>query len=295
MYFSSDGHPGLGGLDVFAVQLDKDGGVIANLGRPVNGTQDDFTYVINADQKGFVASNRSGGKGNDDIYSFVENAPVKFECIAMLEGQVTDKDTGAPLANATVKVYRANEELVGEAITDSEGKYSFEIFCDESLTLNAEKMDYKPASESFASTKGTTIRNIALEAEPVVAPGEDLVAFLDLAPIYFDLDKSNIRPDAAATLDQVFAFLSENSDIKISVASHTDALSSKSYNQRLSERRAISTKAYLVEKGIAADRIDTSWYGEEKLSNDCTNWSNCSRDENQKNRRSELIVVGDSK
>ncbi len=293
LYFASDGHPGLGGLDVFATELNGKNDEILNLGEPLNSKQDDFSYIIE-NGKGYFASNREGGKGNDDIYSFTENETLQFKCISQLTGIVKDRETDMPLPGANV-IVMSGDIIVSETKADSSGTFGLEVDCNkENYSLVANKEGYLSHSESLVVEKGEpteVVLALPRSKMPQAIVGTNLIAHLQLEPIYFDLDKSNIRSDAQQTLNKVVAYLNEYPEVKISIESHTDVKASTSYNQRLSERRAKSTLEYLVSKGINATRMESQGFGEKDLVNDCTVWSECSPLENERNRRSEIIVV----
>ena len=296
LYFASDGHPGLGGLDVFAVKyLEKDSQIL-NVGEPVNSTEDDFSFIINDTNRGYFASNREGGKGEDDIYSLVETTPLVFKCYSDLAGKIIDAETKESLANTKFQVLTSDGKLIQEGTTDAFGKFQMQLDCNESAyIINAQKEDYENGSTSLlVSKKGNQELTVALAKippVPVAAIGQDLIKHLQLNPINFDLDKSNIRNDANQILNQVVTYLNEYPEVHIAIESHTDVKASKAYNNRLSNRRAKATYQYLVNKGIDPSRMVYKGFGENKLVNDCQIWENCSSIENEKNRRSEIIVT----
>lgn len=300
LYFASDGHPGLGGLDVFVSKIAKDGSYkeVINVGEPLNSSKDDFAYLINENTRtGFVTSNRAGGHGNDDIYKFFETK--KLTCEQLLKGVVTDKDTGLPLANAKVTLFglQGQQEL-SSAITDSQGNYTLLVECGETYNVRAEKQDYstKESPIIIASTSGTTELSFVLEkGQCKVAIGDDLGKCFGIKMIYFDLDKSNIRKEAAIDLAKILDALNQNPTMELDIRSHTDCRQTAKYNMALSERRAKSTIGWLVKNGINASRLTGRGYGESQLVNNCgcepTNQSNCTEDEHQANRRSEFIIT----
>jgi len=295
IYFSSDGHPGLGGLDVFAAKLDGSSEEILNLGEPLNGKQDDFSYVIR-DGNGYFASNREGGKGEDDIYSFQENQPLRFDCLAQLKGIVLDQETQQAIPEAQVSVVDVSGKIVTTTVSDKNGAFNVDVDCAENdlmLVVNKEAYDSKRTTFNMIAGQINRVSILLQKAQVELVPavGSDLIVGLELNPILFDLDSSEIRKDAALILNKASDFLKKNSGIRIEVKSHTDAKASKSYNQRLSESRAKATYEYLVKLGVDASTISFKGYGEDELLNDCVNWEQCSKDENEKNRRSELIVV----
>jgi outer membrane protein OmpA-like peptidoglycan-associated protein/tetratricopeptide (TPR) repeat protein len=303
LYFASDGHPGLGGLDVFVTQLKEDGtvGSIKNVGEPVNSNMDDFAFLIDTNSKiGFVSSNRKEDNvGFDDIYKITEILPIPKDCEQLLTGIVVDVDSQEPIANAKVTLYDADEKKLDEIITDISGKYDFGIVeCDTTLKIRAEKETYNTneVSVKIPLESGVIDSKIALElTEKPLKPGDDLRKALGIDIIYFDLDKSNIRPDAAVELAKVLEVMKQYPTMKIDVRAHTDCRQTAQYNLTLSDKRAKSAITWLIKSGIAAERLSGKGYGESQLINDCgcepTNKSNCSEAQHQKNRRSEFIIL----
>ena len=299
MYFASDGHPGLGGLDVFMMDLSAalPGSTIINIGTPINSSQDDFSFVIDAaDKKGFVTSNREGGLGSDDIYRF-NKFPVPV-CVQVLKGVLTDQDSGLVLAGGKVSLFDANFKLVKEITTPLSGAYSFEVVCGTPYYVRGEKLDYETKENKIviAKVSGETQNPLALvPRKRAIDVGSDLAKTLDIPILYFDLDKSVIRKDAAFELEKVLAVMQQYPQMVIDIRSHTDCRQTVAYNQALSDRRAKSTKAWLVKNGIAASRLTAKGYGESQLVNDCgcepTNKSNCTDEQHQANRRSEFIII----
>ncbi len=222
LYFSSDGHVGLGGLDIFKVGAFQKKGEwkVENIGKPINSRADDFAIIMNDDsKKGYFSSNRKEGKGKDDIYSF-----------------------------AQIEIKKKEEPKIKK--------------------------------DTVVLPKITEIKK-----------GDDLGKTLVLNPIYFDFDKSFIRPDAAIELDKIVAVLKKYPSIKIQVRSHTDSRAIWYYNTALSKRRAKSTKEYLIKNGINRNRITSRGYGESRLLNKCKDYVYCTEEEHQLNRRSEFIVI----
>ncbi len=295
LYFSSEGHPGLGGLDVFATKI-KDqtyNASVLNVGEPVNSKQDDFTFIFNEENReGYFASNRKGGMGRDDIYSFVELKPLQFECLQQITGTVRDKISNEVLVGATIKVIDENNEEILSTITDADGTYQLEINCDQGNFVRAQIQGYTPSEEYLVKSDGKPrIMDFYLERETVTAGfGDDLAKLLQLSTIYFDLDKANIRPDAEIEIQKVIAAMEKYPSLKVKVNSHTDSRARDAYNLALSQRRAESTVAYMISKGIAADRLEKEGFGESKLINECDNNTKCSEEKHQLNRRSEFII-----
>jgi len=290
LYFSSDGHVGLGGLDVFKVEnIESNKRLVTNLGKPINSSKDDFGYIIKeSTRKGYVTSNREGGKGDDDIYSFTKNA-----CVQHVSGIVVDKDTNEIIANADVKIYDSNKKVIQTLKSDANGKFNFDLSCeDSSFNAIGNKRTYEEDSQSFAVNSKNNKEDIELKLS--LKPEIDLFVLLNLEPIYFDFDKSNIRPDAEIELAKIIKYMKEFPKVKVDVRSHTDSRGRDAYNLGLSSRRNASTIKYLIESGgISANRITGKGYGETELTNKCRNGVKCTKAEHQANRRSEFIVVED--
>ena len=299
LYFASDAHPGLGGLDIFATQIPEDGifKKIVNIGEEANSPKDDFAYIINANKRGFLSSNRDGGEGNDDIYKFIETRELFIE--QAIFGVVTDATTKEVLPNTKITLLDEKFNKLAETTTDDKGFYEFlKLEPNTKYYLRTERPEYdtKETAAITGKEEGRTEVNIELEktVKPV-QPGDDLAKAFGIKLIYFDLDKSNIRPDAAVELAKILDVMEQYPTMKIDVRSHTDCRQTAKYNAALSDRRAKSTMAWLVSKGIAKNRLTGKGYGESQLVNDCgcepTNASSCSEEQHQANRRSEFIIT----
>ena len=301
LYFASDGHQGLGGLDVFASKLDEQGmpTQILNVGEPINSSMDDFGFIIDAEKKGYFSSNREGGAGLDDIYSFTENKPLDFELKQEVAGVVTNTETNEVIPGATVTLFDEKFNEVEKVVADDKGKYSFKkVPAGKKYYVRAEKEDYETKEKmvNLPNTNGKTDLKIDTGKKVrEIKEGSDLAKTFDIKIIYFDLDKANIRNDAAVDLAKIVEVMKQYPSMKVDVRSHTDCRQTASYNLKLSDRRAKETIAWMKKNGISADRITGRGYGESQLVNDCgcenkTN-SDCSEDQHQANRRSEFIIV----
>ncbi|MBB1141001.1 OmpA family protein [Myroides sp. WP-1] len=294
LYFSSDGHPGLGGLDVFSSAIYPDGslGPVVNMGEPINSNMDDFGFYLDAkENKGFVSSNREGGRGADDIYFWVEKP-----CKQTIEGIVFDKQTKAPLANALVVISDAVYQKSETLRTNSKGYYVSSLLdCGIKYRIKAEAESYNPTeviSLNTENTPGVKKVDIGLETPEIpIEVNDDLFKTLNLKPIYFDFDKSDIRYDASIELMKIVEVMKKYPSLKVDVRSHTDSKGKDSYNLSLSDRRVKSTIQWVIAQGIASNRLTGRGYGETKLLNRCSNGVRCSDAEHQENRRSEFIVV----
>lgn len=296
LYFSSDGHPGLGGLDIFATRIKNKSysGIVKNVGEPINSNLDDFTFIFKEDTKsGYFASNREGGLGYDDIYSFVENIPLELECQQIVTGTVRDKISNQVLVGATIKVISENNEEIAKTLTNANGDYKLMMDCNKGNFVRALTDGYVPAEVYMGKSDGQPqIIDFYLERNTVTAGfGDDLAKLLQLSTIYFDLNKFNIRPDAEIEIQKVIAAMDKYPSLKIKVNSHTDSRGKDAYNLWLSQKRAESTVAYMVLNGISKERLEGEGFGETKLVNDCGNNSKCSATEHELNRRSEFIIL----
>lgn len=295
LYFASDGHQGLGGLDVFVSKIEQDGGFkeVQNVGAPVNGPQDDFAFLIDSKTRnGFFTSNRTGGKGYDDIYKLTETR--KLVCKQEMEGIITDSETGLVLSNVKISLFNERFELQKVNVSNGNGQYSFDVECGKTYYVRAEAVDYvtKESKILTETTNGTTNLPIALEKEQCkVTVGGDLAKCFGIKTIYFDLDKSLIKKEAAFELEKILDVMKQYPAMKLDIRSHTDSRQKAKYNEALSDRRAKSTINWLVKNGIDASRLTGKGYGESQLVNSCADGVKCTEEQHQANRRSEFIVT----
>ena len=370
LYFTSTGHPGLGGYDIFYSRLSKAGpGKVFNLGYPMNTRFNDHGLIFYNDTTGFFSSDRPGGKGSDDIYGctvrpptvylagividketrqpiegatlqmkdaegrFIERFKVesepggkfkievpyheKYLLIAnrngyfqkehtlntnsdpleeivvemqkydyAVEGLVTNGEDGKPIEGVRVELLDAQGNVLESVLTDATGKYAFALKPESDYRLRTEKEGFFKQS-ARVSTKGKpngVIRNdfklFPLEVDQVVR----------LENIFYDYNKSNIRPDAAVELDKLVATLQDNPTVKIELSSHTDCRGKDAYNLSLSQKRAKSAVDYIISKGIPKANITSKGYGESQPSESCV-CEKCSEDQHQRNRRTEFKVL----
>jgi outer membrane protein OmpA-like peptidoglycan-associated protein/tetratricopeptide (TPR) repeat protein len=300
-YFASDGHPGLGGLDVFFAKVQPDGSFkrIHNVGEPVNSPKDDFAYLINEkDRTGYVSSNRDGGNGNDDIYYFKETTRL-VDCEQAINGIVTDVENGKPLDGVTVVLQDHNFKVVKEMKTNVEGKFDFGTQdCETKFYIKTSFPEYNTVDTPImtANETGKTFVPITLEkTQKPLSEKDDVLKKLGIKMIYFDLDKSNIRQDAAVELAKILDVLEQYPTMELDIRSHTDCRQTAKYNLSLSDRRAKATVAWLINHGISQKRLIGKGYGESQLVNDCacepSNKSECTEEQHQANRRSEFIIT----
>lgn len=391
-FFSSDGMPGLGGLDIFTTEM-KNGqpGKIINIGVPINGSKDDFSMVLNAEKtKGYFASNREGGKGDDDIYSFNLLKPFRFG--KTIKGTAKDKE-GNILAGTKVNLYDPETMAFNSVTTTETGAYSFEVDEPGAYILNGSKEKYFDGKNKAVVTEenDVVISDVILEKDPGLSLyalitdaktklplegvkvtmtdaftntpftayttsatgdyrtplagnkigdkigyviklekegyltktltfnklidkpgvirmnetldftlgkleiGGDLAKMIDIKPIYFDVNKSNIRKDAATELDKIVKIMNEYPNMVVELGSHTDCRASMKYNEALSDKRAKASAAYIKKTISKPERIYGKGYGESKLKNGCACEgpvkSTCTEEEHQANRRTEFIII----
>ncbi len=298
LYFSSDGHVGLGGLDVYEVAIDEEEGFleVVNVGQPVNSNKDDFSYIVNEEnQQGFFASNREGGKGDDDIYSFkrliVEEVPENLNAIA---GVVTEMITGDLMPQALVELLDENGIKLKEVITDEDGSFVFEdLDSSTKYILKTTKGEFFEDNQEIATKDNELVNtDVSMKRLEEMIALEDGIKKLKTEMIFFDFDKSYIRNDAATELDKLVEVMTEYPNMVIKIESHTDSRGSAVYNKYLSDKRAKSTRDYIISRGIDESRIESATgYGEERLLNGCNGHIRCTEEEHFRNRRSEFIIV----
>ena len=285
LYFSSNGHLGLGGLDVFySKNVDGKWSNVRNVGLPVNSNSDDFAFKMGDDcTNGFVSSNRAGGVGSDDVYAVKKIKPL---CDILLESIVVDAKTDLPIDAALTSVKDNTGIINNSKETSEKGLVDYMFECEDEIQLLVSKEGYE---SKMIDIKLLDIDPPLLKIK--LDPIEELIVEekIVLNPIYFEFDKANITNQAAFELDKLVSIMKKYPEMIIRAESHTDSRGPASYNKLLSERRAKSTAQYVISKGIDENRISGFGMGEEDPEIDCS--SGCSKDEHAKNRRSEFIIV----
>lgn len=297
LYFASDGHPGFGKLDILRATREKGLISVRNLGKPMNSPADDFAYFEFDLTRGFFSSNRSQGKGDDDIYTYVNEDPnLKVVNYFLAGTTVTMNDANEEIvvSNSKVSLVDANEEVVDEVFTNEDGSFRFRVYTEENYNLIAEKSDYFTTRKEFSTvgrsvdkdTLSEFITNVEFETK-IVLDRIIIEKPIVLENIYYDLDKWDIRSDAALVLDSLVMIMNDNPDIYIELGSHTDARAPDDYNMDLSQKRARSAVLYIIKQGVEPERITARGYGETQLLIKDAQ----TEEEHQKNRRTEFKVL----
>jgi outer membrane protein OmpA-like peptidoglycan-associated protein/tetratricopeptide (TPR) repeat protein len=402
LIFASDGHPGFGGFDLMALDLTDETAPIINLGATINSTEDDFNFVQKAGtNEGVFSSNRIGGKGDDDLYSFVVTKPIEIDVPVYLTGTVKDSSTQEILPNTAIEILDENGNIVAAFKSDETGSFKLEVEKNKNYVITYKNEGYNSVQQTVSiplKAKGT-IQTLAILAKPApvveefigfglscyvteaktnlaldsveitlvdpltkiefikrftesngtiteiltnahlndtlaytitlkkkgyftkvvdftkqltkpgiigvheeldltltkIEEGMDLAKVFKINPIYFDVNKFNIRPDAAIELDKIIAIMNENPTLVVELGSHTDCRAPIAYNERLSDRRAKASAAYIKLKIKNTARIYGKGYGESQLITDCPCEgdvkSTCSDEEHQLNRRTEFKII----
>ncbi|WP_317195490.1 OmpA family protein [Rufibacter psychrotolerans] len=293
LYFSSDGHLGMGGLDLFSAEGSRaTWSPVENLYYPFNSPRDDFGLIYEKDGKsGYLSSNREGDTGSDNIYRF---KPTEVPC----------KLSGITYARVPSRTGRARLERVGQVRleitmngdtanalvleTDARGQFLFQVKANQTYTIRGSKRGY--LTQTFHIMPDCRVATDTVHIEMVMdrdTPNQPIV----LENLYYDLDKHNLRPEAIIELDKVVSMLRDNPTIKIELSSHTDSRETHRYNLMLSQLRAASAVKYILSQGIAPERVVDKGYGETRLLNRCKDGVPCSEEEHQLNRRTEFKII----
>ena len=293
LYFASDGHQGNGNLDIFMslkisdTEFDKP----LNLGSTINSEMDDFNFILDENDKGYFASNRTG---DDNLYTFVrEDNKLQY----LVEGEVRDMKSMQLLPGSTVKLFDEAGTLLEEVLVGKDGTFTFNTEPNKKYKIMAFKDFYIPAEATFdTSQKGKVYIDLQMkvesyyDAEDIINKKDDGTVLIDLENIYFDLDKWDIKPQAAEVLNVLLGILKKYPYMEIQIGSHTDTRASEMYNLRLSNKRAASALEYLVQNGIDRKRLRSIGYGESKPLIICPN-NDCTEQEHATNRRCTFMIL----
>ncbi|QNF35759.1 PD40 domain-containing protein [Adhaeribacter swui] len=292
LYFASEGHPGMGGLDIFEAEGAKANWKnLKNLKFPLNSPADDFGITFDeTSEGGFLVSNRNSAEGTDDIYAFklVQTrctlAGKVVEHIPGTKGTFTDK----PVTQVLIRFYAAGDTTALTTYSDAQGNFTFPVKSGATYTIKASKQGYLLNSTEITPTCGGEVEVFPVS---IVLNRNALNNTIVLENIYYDFDKFDIRPEAMPELDKLVRILQDNPTIRIELGSHTDSRQTAAYNQRLSQLRAEAAVNYIISRGIAPERLIAKGYGETQLLNDCKDGVTCSELEHQINRRTVVRIL----
>jgi len=325
LYFASDRWGGKGGSDVYAAKLRGFTPEPINLNAPINGTSDDYAFIIDKEtRKGYFSSNREGGKGDDDIYSIIEEEPIEFKCLQVVKGEVRDRNTTALLPGSEVILSDKDGNAIETVITEDDATFTFEISCQTDYKLEGRKADFTPQTKTFTTSneadkelnllillgKGDIDfiadsdspntqdekQDVKPEGLPDVLPDEIVklragTYAVNINSIYFDFDSSYLTKQAKNELEKVIKLMNQYPKMIIESASHTDSQGPDGYNMWLSGRRANRTVDYIISRGIDSKRITGKGYGATQLINQCVKGADCTDAQHAKNRRSEFVII----
>jgi len=287
LIFSSDYRKGQGGLDLYYTDLKSTNKRVYTFSAPINSTSDDFGLVYKVSEgTGFMSSNRKEDNvGSDDIYELSGLSIPKLEDLTVM---IKSKKGNDVIGNTSVSLSNENKSVLGTITAINNQVSLLDVDPSKEYNLQVNNENYQPYASSL-KFKGTNTTTIYLtEKAPPPAP-VDLQELLKLENIYFDFDKHVIRSDAAIELAKIVEILNRYPVINLEIIGHTDSFGPAAYNERLSARRAASTKQWLVDRGISADRITTFGYGEKQPVNDCER-NKCTKEQHNQNRRTEFLI-----
>ncbi len=292
IYFSSNRKGGKGGLDIYMAKLDGSLSKPINLGEPMNSKGDDFSFIIdNVKLKGYFSSNRIRGKGDDDIYSFVQKTTIPI-CDQIVTGVIKDKLTKLAVPNAFVSLIGADGDRIRRVETKFDGRFYFSLDCATTYTLEVSKNGYFDTSTGLKTSSINGYKNdetiIIEEKEFFTRNGKVL---LNVENIRFELNKSTIKKESKRVMDKVIRLMKKYPKMEIEFGAHTDARGGDVYNLNLSESRAEETVEFLISQGLDFMRITGKGFGEKELLNKCANDVKCTNLEHEINKRTEFVVI----
>ncbi|MBL4592824.1 MAG: OmpA family protein, partial [Flavobacteriales bacterium] len=287
LYFSSNGHPGMGGLDIFMSQKDENGvwSIPLNLGYPINTFNEENSLLVSADGKlAYFASDREGGYGSLDLYQFVMPEHARPNKVNYLTGKVYDAITKKPIAAEFQLIdLKTGKIAVASYADEATGEYLVSLPINKEYALSASFDGYLFFSENFLLTEGNANEPFKKD---VPMHKIEINKTMVLKNVFFDTDKYDLKQKSKVELDRLVSFLTKNSTLKIELGGHTDNIGSAKSNQILSENRAKAVYDYLIEKGINAVRLSTKGYGDTKHISD-----NETIEGRAENRRTEFKII----
>ncbi len=301
LFFSSDVFYGLGGMDIYKSNIQGDGtySIPVNLGKGINSSADDFGMIIKEnDQDGFTgyfASNRAGGKGNDDIYNFTVNKLPGLRTL-VLHGKLSKPDSGQAVDNATIRILDENNNVLKQLVSDEDGAYKFEIPWRDNIVFEVKKDRFSSFESRIDKKALEQLQNAPFDIQmllldDVITVKEDQPV-LKLKDLAFITGKSAITPEIELELNKVLEIVKNFPQMKLRIESHTDSKGSSTSNKKLSQDRANAIKSYLLKNGMPeANILDAIGFGEERLVNDCKDGVYCLDFLHKQNVRTYFIVV----
>lgn len=310
IYFSSDGHVGLGGLDIHtSTKRNGEWSDAKPVSYPINTSNDDFSMIWNPDGKGgFISSDRTGA---DRIYSFVED-----DIVINFSGLITGKDSMLPLGGARVIIKNLTDGTEQMVFTDGDGKFNAQLLKGKDYQILAELDGYFKTTDTFSTKTPMTGKNMekVIELQELYVKSEipDVTdntngnngnngnnggktklqqGVYSIPDIHWDYNKWDVRPDAVPYLESLVKLFKDNKDLKFELRSHTDCRGGDEYNIDLSGKRAKAVLDYLVAKGVPRSIIVSKGYGEKELLNECSDGVYCTEEKHQENRRTEFVVT----
>ncbi|MFT4832831.1 MAG: outer membrane protein OmpA-like peptidoglycan-associated protein [Psychroserpens sp.] len=301
LYFSSDIFYGMGGMDVYKTNIksNDDFSIPVNLGSGINSTSDDFGLIIRENGTdgllGYFASNRAGGKGNDDIYTFSSKEPLGLKTFAV-KGRVVNLATNQGIQNAHIRLLDKDSTLIKDLYSNQDGAYYVEVPFHNVITVEASKNRHSTYLETYQGEELENLQlnefNIGVKALEDVVEEKENQTVLKLKKFYFGKGRSEITPEIKMELDKVVDAVNKFPKLQLRIETHTDSRGSNSYNLKLSQDRSEAIKMYLLQNGVANDSVlFTVGYGEEKITNNCSNGVFCLDMLHQQNERSLIVVL----
>lgn len=281
LFFSSNGHAGYGGHDVFVSRIRKNSfSTPLNLGKTINTATDEVAFILASRKKGYFTSNRSQGLGSYDIYRFELQKNSNT-----LKGHAMEKISKIVLPNTKISLIDTEGNEVATQTTNENGAFTFEVTPLENYTVVANKEGYLDFSLPVITPIGEATTKVELDQKKAEVTATTIV----VENIYFEYNKASIKKESTLSLNKIYDVLIANPEMKITVNAHTDSRGSEVYNLNLSDKRAASALHYLIKKGIDSSRIDSKGYGETKPLSNCK--SNCTEKEFETDRRVEFVII----
>ena len=281
LYFSSNGHKGYGGQDVFVSRIRKSSfSAPINLGKTINSPADEIAFILANKKRGYLTSNRAGALGSFDIFKFdIEKHP------SQINGTAVEKNSNINLPNTKIILKDIDGSPVSEQLTDAQGNFSFETLPLEQYTLTAIKEGYHEVELPLITPVGNGFSKVALDQKSAVVTATNIL----IENIYFDYNQASIKKESTLSLNKIYEVLTQNPAMRIAINAHTDSRGAASYNLTLSDKRASAALQYLLNKGIQKDRLLSKGFGETQLLSKCI--EKCTEIEYEKDRRIEFIII----